>query len=183
MFCDLKVDCFVFLDRILKNPNEYMQSFCDAATEATRGIDPKYLKEGELVLVGFEGYLVSRVVTPRELLSDFIGSMVCVEGIVTKCKLIIFTLFLCFSSVSFVFYIEDLESLTHALLSGSLVRPKVVKSVHFCPSTGEFTNRDYRDITSHAGLPTGSVYPTRVITCFLFPFCSFTCTAGRFACY
>ncbi|KAG7605117.1 DNA replication licensing factor MCM3 [Arabidopsis thaliana] len=114
--------------RILKNPNEYMQSFCDAATEATRAIDPKYLKEGELVLVGFEGYFVSRVVTPRELLSDFIGSMVCVEGIVTKC---------------------------------SLVRPKVVKSVHFCPSTGEFTNRDYRDITSHAGLPTGSVYPTR----------------------
>jgi DNA replication licensing factor MCM3 len=136
--------------RILKNPNEYMQSFCDAATEATRAIDPKYLKEGELVLVGFEGYFVSRVVTPRELLSDFIGSMVCVEGIVTKC---------------------------------SLVRPKVVKSVHFCPSTGEFTNRDYRDITSHAGLPTGSVYPTRVITCFLFSFCSFTCTAGRFASY
>lgn len=53
-----------------------------------------------------------------------------------------------------------------ALLSGSLVRPKVVKSVHFCPSTGEFTNREYRDITSHVGLPTGSVYPTRVIICF-----------------
>ncbi|XP_010481469.1 PREDICTED: DNA replication licensing factor MCM3 isoform X1 [Camelina sativa] len=114
--------------RILRNPNEYMQSFCEAATEATRGIDPKYLKEGEQVLVGFEGVFVSRVVTPRELLSEFIGSLVCVEGIVTKC---------------------------------SLVRPKVVKSVHFCPSTGEFTNREYRDITSHAGLPTGSVYPTR----------------------
>ncbi|XP_010441600.1 PREDICTED: DNA replication licensing factor MCM3 isoform X3 [Camelina sativa] len=113
---------------ILRNPNEYMQSFCEAATEATRGIDPKYLKEGEQVLVGFEGVFVSRVVTPRELLSEFIGSLVCVEGIVTKC---------------------------------SLVRPKVVKSVHFCPSTGEFTNREYRDITSHAGLPTGSVYPTR----------------------
>ncbi|KAF2600368.1 hypothetical protein F2Q68_00010923 [Brassica cretica] len=104
--------------RILKNPIEYMQSFCDAATEATRNIDPKYLKEGEQVLVGFEGHFVSRRVTPRELLSEFIGSLVCVEGIVTKC---------------------------------SLVRPKVVKSVHFCPSTGEFTNREYRDITSHAG--------------------------------
>ncbi|KAL1193732.1 DNA replication licensing factor MCM3 [Cardamine amara subsp. amara] len=114
--------------RILKNPIEYMQSFCDAATEATRNIDPKYLKEGEQILIGFEGHFVSRCVTPRALLSEFIGSMVCVEGIVTKC---------------------------------SLVRPKVVKSVHFCPSTGEFTNRDYRDITSHVGLPTGSVYPTR----------------------
>uniref|UniRef100_A0A1J3GP72 DNA replication licensing factor MCM3 n=1 Tax=Noccaea caerulescens TaxID=107243 RepID=A0A1J3GP72_NOCCA len=114
--------------RILKSPIEYMQSFCDAATEATRNIDPKYLKEGEQILVGFEGHFVSRRVTPRELLSEFIGSLVCVEGIVTKC---------------------------------SLVRPKVVKSTHFCPSTGDFTHRDYRDITSHAGLPTGSVYPTR----------------------
>jgi DNA replication licensing factor MCM3 len=43
----------------------------------------------------------------------------------------------------------------------SLVRPKVVKSVHFCPTTGNFTSRDYRDITSNLGLPTGSVYPTR----------------------
>jgi len=55
-------------------------------TDATRAIDPKYLKEGEQVLVGFEGPFVSRRVTPRELLSEFIGSMVCVEGIVTKCK-------------------------------------------------------------------------------------------------
>ncbi|KAL3002935.1 hypothetical protein AAZX31_08G081800 [Glycine max] len=115
-------------NRILRSPSEYMQPFCDAVTEATRAIDPKYLKEGEQVLVGFEGPFVSRRVTPRELLSEFIGSMVCIEGIVTKC---------------------------------SLVRPKVVKSVHFCPTTGSFTSREYRDITSNLGLPTGSVYPTR----------------------
>ncbi|KAI9198885.1 hypothetical protein LWI28_023774 [Acer negundo] len=114
--------------RLLRNPVEYMQPFCDAATEWARNIDPKYLKEGEEVLVGFEGPFVSRRVTPRELLSQFIGSMVCVEGIVTKC---------------------------------SLVRPKVVKSVHFCPTTGNFTTREYRDITSNMGVPTGSVYPTR----------------------
>ncbi|XP_028754886.1 DNA replication licensing factor MCM3 [Neltuma alba] len=115
-------------NRILRNPSEYIQSFCDAVTDAARAIDPKYLKEGEQVLVGFEGPFVSRRVTPRELLSEFIGSMVCVEGIVTKC---------------------------------SLVRPKVVKSVHFCPTTKKFTTREYRDITSNMGLPTGSVYPTR----------------------
>ncbi|XAR59321.1 DNA helicase [Bertholletia excelsa] len=114
--------------RLLQNPGEYMQALCDAVTEFGRGIDPKYLKEGEQVLVGFEGPFVSRRVTPRELLSSFIGSMVCVEGIVTKC---------------------------------SLVRPKVVKSVHFCSATGKFTTREYRDITSNMGLPTGSVYPTR----------------------
>ena len=76
-----------------------MQSFCDAATEATRNIDPKYLKEGEQVLVGFEGHFVSRRVTPRELLSEFIGSLVCVEGIVTKCKTALFS-FSCFSEVT-----------------------------------------------------------------------------------
>ncbi|TYJ34291.1 hypothetical protein E1A91_A05G159100v1 [Gossypium mustelinum] len=114
--------------RILKNPSEYMQPFFDAVTEAAKSIDPKYLKEGEIVHVGFEGPFVSRLVTPRELLSKFIGSMVCVVGIVTKC---------------------------------SLVRPKVVKSVHFCPATENFTVREYRDITSNNGLPTGSVYPTR----------------------
>ncbi|EEF42679.1 DNA replication licensing factor MCM3 [Ricinus communis] len=117
-----------FGPRVLRNPSEYMQPFCDAATDVARSIDPKYLKEGEQVVVGFEGPFVSRRVTPRELLSEFIGSMICVEGIVTKC---------------------------------SLVRPKVVKSVHFCPSTGDFTTREYRDITSNVGLPTGSVYPTR----------------------
>ncbi|KAI3407852.1 DNA helicase [Psidium guajava] len=114
--------------RILRNPVEYMQAFSDAVTDLVHRIDGKYLKEGETVLVGFEGPFVSRRVTPRELLSEFIGSMVCVEGIVTKC---------------------------------SLVRPKVVKSVHFCPSTEKFTTREYRDITSNMGLPTGSVYPTR----------------------
>jgi DNA replication licensing factor MCM3 len=63
-----------------------MQSFCDAVTDAARAIDPKYLKEGEQVLVGFEGPFVSRRVTPSDLLSEFLGSMVCVEGIITKCK-------------------------------------------------------------------------------------------------
>ncbi|XP_016460822.1 DNA replication licensing factor MCM3 homolog 2 isoform X2 [Nicotiana tabacum] len=114
--------------RILQNPSEYMQPLVDSLTDMIRTHNPKYLKEGEQVLVGFTGPFVSRRVTPRELLSRFIGSMVCVEGIVTKC---------------------------------SLVRPKVVKSVHFCPTTEKFMAREYRDITSNVGLPTGSVYPTR----------------------
>lgn len=62
-----------------------MQAFSDAVTDVVHRIDAKYLKEGESALVGFEGPFVSRRVTPRELLSEFIGSMVCVEGIVTKC--------------------------------------------------------------------------------------------------
>ncbi|KAJ6250674.1 intein-containing DNA replication licensing factor mcm3 precursor [Anaeramoeba flamelloides] len=41
----------------------------------------------------------------------------------------------------------------------SLVRPKVVKSVHYCRKTGKLIKREYRDSTSTVGLPTGSVYP------------------------
>ena len=44
------------------------------------------------------------------------------------------------------------------------MRPKVVKSVHYCPATGNFLTREYRDVTSTGGAPTGAVYPTRVST-------------------
>ncbi|KAH8958058.1 hypothetical protein BDL97_06G001800 [Sphagnum fallax] len=114
--------------RLLQSPSEYFQPFTDAVEQATRNADPKYLQDGEEIFLGFEGQFGFHKLTPRELLSPFLGTMVCVEGIVTKC---------------------------------SLVRPKVVKSVHYCPGTGAFTNREYRDITSSNGLPTGSVYPTR----------------------
>ena len=43
----------------------------------------------------------------------------------------------------------------------TLVRPKMVKSVHYCPATGGSTSREYRDVTSNRGLPTPTVYPTR----------------------
>jgi hypothetical protein len=39
----------------------------------------------------------------------------------------------------------------------SLVRPKLVKSVHYCPNTGVTTSREYRDITALTGLPTGTL--------------------------
>ncbi|KMZ58283.1 DNA replication licensing factor MCM3-like protein [Zostera marina] len=114
--------------RLIRNPGEYLHPFSDAVTEITKSIESKYLKEGERILVGFNGPFGFHKVTPRDLMSSFIGTMVCVEGIVTKC---------------------------------SLVRPKVVKSVHFCPTTEQFTTREYRDIASSIGLPTGTVYPTR----------------------
>ena len=102
---------FIFseLIRILKNPGEYMQPFSDAATEVSRNLDPKYLKEGEQILIGFEGPFVSRRVTPRDLLSSFIGSMVCVEGIVTKCTFSI--LFFLFFGYSYIYFEENFHCL------------------------------------------------------------------------
>ena len=37
----------------------------------------------------------------------------------------------------------------------SLVRPKIVKSVHYCPDTKVTTTREYRDVTALVGIPTG----------------------------
>ena len=79
---------------MIRNPAEYMQPISDALTDVTRNVDPKYLKEGERVLVGFSGPFGFHTVTPRDLMSSFIGSMVCVEGIVTKCNYFLLIYFL-----------------------------------------------------------------------------------------
>lgn len=41
----------------------------------------------------------------------------------------------------------------------SLVRPKVVRSVHYCPATKKVIERKYADLTSMDATPTSSVYP------------------------
>ena len=43
----------------------------------------------------------------------------------------------------------------------TLVRPKIVTSVHFCPTTQAMSFMEYRDATSLVGAPTSSVYPTK----------------------
>ncbi|XP_028907564.1 DNA replication licensing factor MCM3 [Ornithorhynchus anatinus] len=43
----------------------------------------------------------------------------------------------------------------------SLVRPKVVRSVHYCPATKKTVERRYADLTSLVAFPSGSVYPTK----------------------
>ena len=63
-----------------------MQPASDAVSEVAKNLDPKFLKEGERVMVGFSGPFGFHRVTPRDLMSSFIGTMVCVEGIVSKCN-------------------------------------------------------------------------------------------------
>lgn len=43
----------------------------------------------------------------------------------------------------------------------SLVRPKMLRSVHFCEATKAFHERTYRDGSSLTGLETSVTYPTR----------------------
>lgn len=110
---------FIGLQRLIRNPGEYLHPFSDAVTEITKSIESKYLKEGERILVGFNGPFGFHKVTPRDLMSSFIGTMVCVEGIVTKCKscseLVIVFFSLLMSGVKFHSCYIDFVALSYLL--------------------------------------------------------------------
>ena len=57
-----------------------------ALKEYVMSIDAAFAKQFEEFHVGFEGSFGSKHVSPRTLTSQLIGSLVCVEGIVTKCQ-------------------------------------------------------------------------------------------------
>lgn len=44
---------------------------------------------------------------------------------------------------------------------GSLVRPKIVSSVHYCPATKKTMERKYTDMTSLDPYPSTAAYPTK----------------------
>ncbi|GAB6023905.1 MCM DNA helicase complex subunit [Chamberlinius hualienensis] len=43
----------------------------------------------------------------------------------------------------------------------SLIRPKVVRSVHYCPATKKMMERGYTDLTSYEAFPSAAAYPTK----------------------
>lgn len=72
--------------------------------------------------------------------------MISLEGIVTRCK---------HTNIS---PSGLLDETTHLL--GSLVRPKMLRSVHYCDKTTTFYKCDYRDSTTLSGqAPTSSITP------------------------
>ena len=107
---------------------EEIIAFQRALKEFVNNQNPEFSKKYSEFFVGFEGSFGSKHVTPRTLGSGHLGSIVAVEGIVTKC---------------------------------SLVRPKVVRSVHYCPATKKTIERKYTDLTSFEAFPSSAVYPTK----------------------
>lgn len=107
---------------------EEIIAFQRALKEFVSAADHNYFKEVEDFFIALEGSFGSKHVTPRSLISSYLGNIVCVEGIVTKC---------------------------------SLVRPKVVRSVHYCPATSKTIERRYTDLTTYEAFPSSSVYPTK----------------------
>ena len=53
-------------------------------------------------------------------------------------------------------FISRLVSVEGIVTKASLVRPKVVRTVQYCEATKQFNVSDFRDVTSHDGLPTGT---------------------------
>ena len=43
----------------------------------------------------------------------------------------------------------------------SLIKPKINKSVHYCPATQKSTERTYSDLTSLDAFPSSAAYPTQ----------------------
>uniref|UniRef100_A0A3B4DGG5 DNA replication licensing factor MCM3 n=1 Tax=Pygocentrus nattereri TaxID=42514 RepID=A0A3B4DGG5_PYGNA len=114
--------------KLMNNAFEELLAFQRALKDLVASVDATYAKQFEEFFIGLEGSFGSKHVTPRTLTSRLLGSMVCVEGIVTKC---------------------------------SLVRPKVVRSVHFCPATKKTLERKYTDMTSLDAFPSSAIYPTK----------------------
>ena len=58
-------------------------------------------------------------------------------------------------------HLGKMMSLEGIVTRCSLVRPKIVRSVHYCDTTSRFHMREYRDATMYGtGPPTTSTYPT-----------------------
>jgi DNA replication licensing factor MCM3 len=113
---------------MIDNSFEELGCFQRALKEFVSAIDATYSKNFDEFYVGFDGSFGANHVSPRTLISSYIGQMVCVEGIVTKC---------------------------------SLINPKVVRSVHYCPATQKVIERKYTDMTTLDAFPSSSVYPTK----------------------
>ncbi|XP_030627467.1 DNA replication licensing factor MCM3 [Chanos chanos] len=114
--------------KLMNNAFEELLAFQRALKDVVASVDATYAKQCEEFFIGLEGSFGNKHVTPRTLTSRLLGSMVCVEGIVTKC---------------------------------SLVRPKVVRSVHYCPATRKTMERRYTDMTSLDAFPSSAIYPTK----------------------
>uniref|UniRef100_A0A3B5R024 DNA replication licensing factor MCM3 n=1 Tax=Xiphophorus maculatus TaxID=8083 RepID=A0A3B5R024_XIPMA len=114
--------------KLMSNAFEELLAFQRALKDLVASVDGTYAKQHEEFFIGLEGSFGSKHVSPRTLTSRLLGSMVCVEGIITKC---------------------------------SLVRPKVVRSVHYCPATKKTMERKYTDLTSLDAFPSSAIYPTK----------------------
>ncbi|XP_076268124.1 minichromosome maintenance 3 isoform X2 [Rhynchophorus ferrugineus] len=73
---------------LLNNAFEEQLAFQRALKEIVNQINYEYAKECEEFFIAFEGSFGNKHVTPRTLTCRYLGNLVCVEGIVSKCSLV-----------------------------------------------------------------------------------------------
>ncbi|KAK5649262.1 hypothetical protein RI129_000291 [Pyrocoelia pectoralis] len=73
---------------LLTNSIEEQIAFQRALKEYVSNVFTDYEKDSGDFFVGFEGSFGNKHVTPRSLHSRYLGNLVCIEGIVTKCSII-----------------------------------------------------------------------------------------------
>jgi len=71
---------------LLNNSFEEQLAFQNALKQYISSIDIEYAKSNKDFFVAFEGSFGNKHVTPRTLTSHYLGNLVCLEGIVTKCE-------------------------------------------------------------------------------------------------
>lgn len=92
--CELVYYYFFHHYRLLNKAFEELPTFHRALKEFVGTVDVNFAKSKEELFVGFEGSFGSKHVSPRTLTSRNLGNLVCVEGIVTKCKCYFLPLFM-----------------------------------------------------------------------------------------
>lgn len=71
---------------LLSNSFEEQLAFQNALKQYVSNVDIDYAKTSKDFFIAFEGSFGNKHVTPRTLTSRYLGNLVCMEGIVTKCK-------------------------------------------------------------------------------------------------
>ncbi|RLN14922.1 hypothetical protein BBJ28_00000916, partial [Nothophytophthora sp. Chile5] len=121
-------------NRILRNPAEYVPPFEDAIKELVFNFDSMYgSKEAEAT---------KEMQFHVGFEGDFGHHNVNPRGLLAS-------------------YLTQMVCVHGIVTKCSAVRPKVVRSVHYCKETNAILSRVYRDNTSLTGAPTSSVYPTK----------------------
>lgn len=78
--------CVFVSARLMSNAFEELLAFQLALKDLVASVDATYAKQYEGFFIALEGSFGTKHVTPRTLTSRLLGSMVCVEGIITKCE-------------------------------------------------------------------------------------------------
>src|SRR5699024_2117503 len=73
---------------LLNNSIEELVLFQNALKEYIRHQNPDFANKFDEFLIGFEGSFGNKHATPRNLSSNLLGSIIAIEGIVTKCSLV-----------------------------------------------------------------------------------------------